>query len=345
MIQVWRTPSDIPADLSRTAAGASTGSFADGCRGAALTIGIFDGVHQGHQVVLARTVAVARERGLLAMALTFDPHPLSIHRPELSFQLLTPLEERIKRLEKAGIEAVYIQHYTLEYAQMQPEDFVRGQLVELFKAKALIVGEDVRFGAANQGDAALLRKLGERYGYSLDLIPDVRSEEGRRWSSTWVRELLEKGDVAGAARVLGRLHRVCGIVQRGFQRGRLLGFPTANLSGSNIGDVPADGVYAGWVILREHGDMQRLPAAISVGTNPQFDAKERTVEAHVLGRGDLNVYGHEIEVEFAQRLRPMLKLHSVQQLQAQMDEDIYRSAEILGVPATGRVDPSSVTAC
>ena len=365
MIQVWRTPSDIPACLGgessaaaasassgiasgaskRIATGASTGSPAGGYPGTALTIGIFDGVHQGHQAVLARTVAVAHERGLLPMALTFDPHPLKIHRPHMPLHLLTSLEERIQRLEKAGIEAVYIQHYTADYAAISPEDFVCDQLVQLFKAKAVIVGEDVRFGAANRGDGTLLQELGERYGYSVELIPDVRSHEGRRWSSTWVRELLDKGDVEGAARALGRAHHVRGIVQRGFQRGRKLGFPTANLAGSDSADVPADGVYAGWVIVSEHGGAQRLPAAISVGTNPQFDAKDRTVEAHVLGRADLNLYGQEIDVEFVQRLRPMLKLHSVAELQVQMDEDICRSAHVLGVPATGRIDPAAVTAC
>lgn len=329
-IQIWRTPEDIPEDLGQTV----------------VTVGVFDGVHRGHHAVLAETVRSARARGLVSVALTFDPHPATVHNPDRPVQLVATLDDRIDRLAAAGIDAVYVQHYTLEYAQATAREFVTNQLVGQLHAGLVVVGEDARFGKDNAGDGALLCQMGTELGFEVTLLNDLGEPTGRRWSSTWVRELLAKGDVEMAAEVLGRPHRLRGTVVHGFQRGRELGFPTANLKGKNLGEIPADGVYAGWLVRTVPGTSAAvyLPAAISVGTNPQFDGVERTVEAHVLGRADLNLYGEEVAVELIKRLRPMVSFESVDGLLSQMDEDLRKTALTLGVPTANRVDPAQVTA-
>lgn len=329
-MDIWRTPSDIPATVTTSV----------------LTIGVFDGVHRGHQAVLNRTVELARECGCMPIALTFDPHPIIVHNPDAGIHLVSTLDDRLDRLAAAGIEACYVQEYNLDYAQASPREFVEKQLIGELKARTIVVGEDVRFGRNNAGDGTLLKELGEELGCRVELVKDLTDEHGRRWSSTWLRELLAKGDVAGAREVLGRPHRVRGKVVRGFQRGRALGFPTANLTGDDLGEVPDDGVYAGWLVKTAPGSNAAvyLPAAISVGTNPHFCNKERTVEAHVLGRSDLNLYDKPIALDFVERIRPMMKFASVDELTARMDEDIRLTAQILGVPTAGRVNPEDVTA-
>ena len=334
-MQVWRAPEDIPADLGKTV----------------LTIGVFDGVHRGHHGVLSETVKQAKERGLMSVALTFDPHPAVVHHPENPVHLIATLDDRLDRLAAAGIEAVYVQHYTVEYAQASPREFVERQVVEQLHAGLVVVGEDARFGKNNAGDGAALRAYGTELGFDVVLLPDLGEPASpghapQRFSSTRVREALAAGDVTEAAHILGRPHRLRGTVVHGYQRGRELGFPTANLSGDNLGEVPADGVYAGWLVRRVPGTKasEYLPAAISVGTNPQFHGVERTVEAHVLGRADLNLYGEPIAVDFVERLRPMLAFTSVEELVAQMDDDLRATAEVLGVPPAGRVNPAEVTA-
>lgn len=328
-IDVWRRPEDIPSGLV----------------GTAVTIGVFDGVHKGHRAVLRETVRQAKARGLVSVALTFDPHPASVHSGQ-SVHLVSTLGDRIDRLAAAGIDAVYVQRYTLGYARATPREFFEDQLVGELRARVVVVGEDVRFGRRNEGDGAVLAELGKEKGVEVTLVSDLTAPEGRRWSSTWVRELLAAADVAGAARVLGRRHRIRGEVVHGFQRGRAIGFPTANLAGDDLGEVPADGVYAGWLVRSVEGARaaEYLPAAISVGTNPHFEGTERTVEVHVLGRSDLNLYGESIAVDFVEYLRPMLSFDSLEGLLGQMDEDLRNTAEILGVPTAGRVDPASVTA-
>ncbi|PID98608.1 MAG: bifunctional riboflavin kinase/FMN adenylyltransferase [Actinomycetales bacterium] len=329
-MEIWRTVADIPDTFAHSV----------------VTIGIFDGVHKGHSAILAKVMEIAKRDGLKAVALTFSPHPKIVHNPDDDLQLITSLDDRLQRLEAAGLDAVFVQHYDLEYAQLSPEDFVTKQLLGQLRARSVVVGQDVRFGKNNMGDGQLLRELSDKYNFTLELVDDLGNEDGIRWSSSWVRDLLNEGDVRGAARVLGRAHRIRGVVQHGFKRGRELGVPTANLAGNNLGEVPANGVYAGWLVTTVPGAKAtvHLPAAISVGTNPQFAGTERTVEAHVLGRSDLNLYGEEIALDFIEFLRPMLKFSSLDELLAQMDDDLRQTAEVLGVPVSTRLDPKSVTA-
>lgn len=311
-----------------------------------VTIGNFDGMHRGHRRVIGTCVEHARRKGVDAVACTFDPHPTQVHRPERGLQLISPLGDRLDAMAGAGLDATLVIHYDASVYTLEPEEFVVQYLVERLGAVEVVVGEDFRFGRRNAGDVDTLREIGRHQGFDVVVVADIQDETGRRWSSSWVRELLAQGDVAGAARVLGRLHRIRGVVEHGFQRGRQLGFPTANLGEGIEGVVPADGVYAGWLVREVPGTTARefLPASISVGTNPQFDGRRRTVEAHVLGRADLDLYGETISIHFVEHIRPMLSFDSVDQLQDQMDDDLRQTASVLGVAVSGRVDPSAVTA-
>ncbi len=305
-----------------------------------VTIGNFDGVHRGHQAVLGRIVELARAGGHRAVAVTFDPHPAAVHRPDAAPELLTGMRDRLELLAGTGLDAVLLVEYTLDFASQTPEEFVSRWLVEGLRASTVVVGHDVRFGKDNSGTLATMVELGGAHGFEVVAIDDVGtcvppSGTGRqRWSSSAVRALLAEGDVAQAAGVLGRPHRVRGTVVHGDARGRELGFPTANL-GAMTGMVPADGVYAGRLLrpaLAEtdpgHPDT-RLPAAISIGTNPTFDGVERRVEAYVLDRDDLELYDEEVVLELVERLRPTLRFDGIEPLVAQMREDVARAREIL----------------
>lgn len=325
-MQIWRGLTKVPTELTSV-----------------VTLGNFDGVHRGHQEVISRCVALANRLNANAVAITFDPHPLLVHCPDADLHLITPLEQRLETLAQTGLTATAVLDYVESLYQLTAEEFVTQILLDVFHIQGIVVGQDSRFGAQNSGNVETLRQLGEKYGFAVEIVDDRVGDSGRRLSSTWARELLSVGNVAEAAEVLGHPHFIEGIVQHGFKRGRELGFPTANLDDTCAGIIPADGVYAGWLRFAEPG-AQRLPAAISVGTNPQFAGKERTVEAHVLGRADLNLYGQAVVVEFVDRLRGMLKFDSIEGLLEQMDADLVAAAQILKVTPTTRVEPAAVTA-
>ena len=342
-MEVWYGAEQVPTTLS-----------APGGPGSVVAIGVFDGVHRGHQAILGRVVERARElaaggRRPLAVAVTFDPHPRRVHRPEEDLPLIASLTDRLSSLEGVGLDAVLVIAYDLEFAAQGPREFVRTWLEGLLGVRALVVGGDVRFGRSNSGDAATLEEIGAADGFEVEILGEIRSGGGRRWSSTWVRQCLGDGRVREAADILGRPHRLRGVVVHGRRRGRELGFPTANLEAATAGVVPPDGVYAGWLVRdRRAGgraDREHLPAAISIGTNPTFDdVPRRTVEAHVLGRADLDLYGEEIGVELVERLRPMLAFDGLEPLLAQMRDDVARTARILNVPVPGPIRPEDVTA-
>ena len=317
-MRVWNGIAEVPDDL----------------RASVTTIGNFDGVHLGHRAVLAVTIAAARASSATAVALTFDPHPAAVHRPDDCPELLAGIEDRLELLAETGLDAVLVVRYDLEFAAQTPREFVSRYLVDALRVSRVVVGEDIRFGEDNAGDRTTMRELGEELGFAVDVVHDIESAgTRRRWSSTWVRELLAAGDVEQAAAVLGRPHRMRGIVVHGEARGRELGFPTANLAPTSTGTIPSDGVYAGWLVRRwGSGDEERLPAAISVGTNPTFDGVQRQVEAHVLGRTDLDLYDEQVVVEFTHHLRPTLRFDGIDPLILQMHDDVARAADLLGVP-------------
>ena len=293
-----------------------------------VTIGVFDGIHRGHQSIIAEAVRLAGERGVPSVLLTFVPHPSEVVRPGSHPPVLTSIVRRAELVERLGVDVFCPLPFTLEFSRMAPDEFVHHALVERLHAAAVVVGENFRFGHKAAGDVALLERLGRTFGFTAHGIP-LLTEGDTPLSATYVRSCVQAGDVATAAQVLGRPHRVDGVVERGDQRGRELGFPTANLRTDQWAAVPADGVYAGRVVrLDEWGRTEAGPplgvAAISVGTNPTFEVRQRRVEAYVLDfSGDL--YGATVGVEFVERLRGMEKFASVDDLIRQMHADVDRT--------------------
>jgi riboflavin kinase/FMN adenylyltransferase len=235
----------------------------------------------------------------------------------------------VRLLGEAGADAVLVLPFTRELSQLTPEEFVRRVLIDALHATVVVVGEDFRFGHRAAGDVTLLRQLGERLGFTVEAVGE-QADSAERYSSTRARRLLLAGEVEEAARVLGRPYAVEGVVVEGDNRGRALGFPTANLPCPDGMVVPADGVYAGWLVVSPlDSAANRLPAAISVGSNPTFAGAGRRVEVYVLDRDDLQLYGQRVAVEFTARLRGMQRFASVDELRAQMAADVAAARRLL----------------
>lgn len=288
-------------------------------RPAVVTIGVFDGVHTGHQALIRHNLDIAQRFDLESVVVTFDPNPLEVLRPDMAPARLCELSRRVELIARLGVELIEVIEFDADLAAKTAEEFVESLLLERLDARHVVVGENFRFGNRARGDAATLRSAG--------LVVDEYALVGGEApvSSTRIRTAVGQGDVAAAADMLGRPHEVGGMVVMGEQRGRELGFPTANVEHHRLAAVPADGVYAGSAVV----DGIRHPAAISVGTNPTFDGTQRTVEAYLLDV-DVDLYGHHMRVEFAERLRDTLAFDGVDQLVAQMHRDVEETARIMG---------------
>ncbi|QGU02247.1 Riboflavin biosynthesis protein RibF [Corynebacterium kalinowskii] len=305
-----------------------------------VTIGVFDGVHRGHQTLIGRAVTEATARDLRSVLLTFDPHPVAVIRPDKMPALLGTMTDRAARAEALGIDAMLAVPFTRDLAQLSPEEFFSSVLLDVVQARVIVVGENFTFGRMAAGDVNTLRELGEAHGVEVIVLP-LLEEDGIRFSSTTVRGMLDSGDVSGAARVLGRPFSVSATVVRGAGRGgKELGFPTANMYFPDERALPTDGVYAGWFIIRSaapiSGDMepgQRYPAAISVGTNPTFGDTRRSVETFVLDK-HADLYGHDCEVEFIEHIRGMEKFTSVEELLSAMNRDVAEIRTVLGISSS-----------
>jgi riboflavin kinase/FMN adenylyltransferase len=308
-MMIFRSLEDIPEDFGPSA----------------VTVGKFDGVHLGHRAVIGRLLSVAHAERLSSVVVTFDRNPMAVVAPERCPEDLVSVEQKLELLEQTGIDAVLVLTFDVELSRVPAEEFVERFLVSKLHAKKLLVGSDFRYGAKGAGDVALLRELGSRDGFDVQLIDDVRPDGHDRVSSTWIRSLLAEGDVSYAGVLLGHPPTVRGVVVHGAQRGRQLGFPTANLSPHCEGLIPADGVYAGWLI---DGGV-RHPAAISVGNNPTFEGvPQRQVEAYVIGE-DLDLYDHVVDVEFAERIRGMVAFDGIDPLIEQMTADVEAASRML----------------
>lgn len=310
-MRVWRDVSEVPADLGRTV----------------VTIGNFDGVHLGHQHVVARAREVAAAQGVgHVVAVTFDPHPMAVLRPDHAPVMLTTLDERLRLLDEAGADDVLVLPFSREIASWTPEEFVQRVIVDALHARGVVVGANFRYGNRAAGDVHDLAESGKGHDFVVDAValdggPQV-------WSSTYVRSCLAAGDVSGAAEALGRPFTVRGMVVKGDQRGRELGFPTANVPTPADAAAPCDGVYAGTLTRLDTGEC--FPAAISVGTNPTFDGVVgRRVESYVLDQTDLDLYGVEVEVAFREHLRGMVKFEGIEKLVETMHDDVRRTRELL----------------
>jgi riboflavin kinase/FMN adenylyltransferase len=324
MVHIWNDPTEVPEDFGPSV----------------VTIGNFDGVHRGHQQVLTQLLRTAGQHGARSVVVTFDPHPALVHRPDSAPELLMGLQDKLDALADTGVDAVLVMKYNLTLAAMTPEEFVVNVLLDGLQAAHVVVGHDLRFGVGNSGDVGTMQELGRKLGFGVHVVNEFGAEgfpvhddggTDRRCSSTWVREALAEGDVETAAAVLGRPHRMRGEVVHGAARGRALGFPTANLDRGATGYVPADGIYAGWLV-DESGT--RWPAAISVGSNPTFDGVSRQVEAHVIDRPeeeveDFNLYGQTVVVEFTSRLRGMVAYRGPEALVEQMRLDVAQAHDLL----------------
>jgi riboflavin kinase/FMN adenylyltransferase len=318
-VQRWRGLEATPGDLGRTV----------------VTVGMYDGVHRGHQALIGAAVARAREQGRPCLLLTFDPHPAEVIRPGSHPAILTSLDRKAELVAALGVDAMCVLPFTAEFMRLSPEGFTHTVLVEQLHAAHVVVGENFTYGHRAAGTVESLTVEGRRFGFAVEGVPLAQLAEGDvTISSTYVRACVAAGDMESAAVALGRPHRVDGIVVRGDRRGRDLGYPTANVESPPFTAIPADGVYAGHLVTRDPRSgvsRERLPAAVSVGTNPTFQGSRRTVEAFVLD-WDGDLYGEHVGVEFAGRLRPMRAFDDVEALVAAIDDDVERTRALLGLP-------------
>lgn len=269
-------------------------------------------------------VARARELGTAAVVTTFDPHPMTVIHPDSAPLHLTSLDRRLDLLAELGVDATLVLPFTGEVSRWEPSDFVQRVLVDALHAGEVHVGENFRYGHRAAGNVTTLAHDGERLGFAVRALP--LAGEDAHWSSTYVRQCLAEGDTLAAAAALGRPHRVEGPVVEGDKRGRELGYPTANLALAVDVAIPEDGVYAGWLV---RADGTRMPAAISIGTNPTFGGTTRRVEAYVLDRDDLELYGEHVGVEFADRLRETITFDGVEPLLVQMARDVEQARALI----------------
>ncbi|MGY1746582.1 bifunctional riboflavin kinase/FAD synthetase [Blastococcus sp. SYSU D00695] len=314
----WRGFEAVPGDLGRTV----------------VTVGMYDGVHRGHQKLIGAAVARARSLGRPCLLLTFDPHPAEVVRPGSHPAILTSLERKAELVAALGVDAMCVLPFTADLMRLSPESFTHTVLVSTLHASHVVVGDNFTYGHRAAGTLDTLVAEGRRFGFSVEGVglASLAEEEELTISSTYVRACVAAGDMRSAAAALGRPHRVDGVVVRGHRRGRQMGYPTANVESPAYTAIPADGVYAGHFVIRavDGTSGARFPAAISVGTNPTFDATRRTVEAHLID-WDGDLYGEHAGVEFAVRLRGMQRFAGMTELVSAMGNDLVQARTVLGL--------------
>ena len=284
-----------------------------------VAIGIFDGVHAGHQEILAEAARHGR-----VVALTFYPHPTSIFAPERTPSAIVSLDDRIALLELNGASEVVVVEFTKEFSSKSPDEFIQEVLVNQLHATHVTVGANFTFGHKASGNVDYLKKHAQ--GFDVSAV-ELKEDRGSAISSTRIRNLIVDGDVERAAELLTRPYALAGIVVHGEKRGRTIGYPTANLGLSEHATIPADGIYAGWLTVGDH----RWASAISIGTNPTFPGvRGRQVEAYAIDQEGLDLYDQDATIEFVARLRDTLKFDGLDPLLAQMAKDCDSAKKILG---------------
>jgi riboflavin kinase/FMN adenylyltransferase len=284
-----------------------------------VTLGNFDGVHLGHQAILKRLAALAREAGGTSILVTFDPHPVTVLAPHKAPAQLTTTDEKLRRLEGCGLDAVVVIPFNEAFAAVEAEDFIEEILIGMLDVTHLVVGPDCRFGKNRRGSRAMLDAFGRDQDFTVEGIEPIISME-EKISSSRIRGAIAQGNVHEASLMLGHLHLLEGVVIEGDKRGRTIGFPTANVSPADRMLIPARGVYRGFV---QQGS-SRLPAVINIGVRPTFDNDNLSVEAHIL-HFDGDLYGQNIGIEFAERIRDEMKFDSVEALKQQITEDVEQA--------------------
>ena len=289
----------------------------DGTEGPfAVAIGVFDGVHLGHQALLHKTLGLARNHGIKSLAYTFDPHPAKVLAPDLAPKLIDSIDERCKRIGGQSLDSVLVERFDANYARTSPEDFVLGILVNKLQTQHVVVGEGFRFGAKQAGDIDLLSSMGRDHQFDVHPMAPV-SVDGIMVSSTKVRAFVAAGQMRGATLLLGRPYTMTGTVMRGAGRGSALGIPTANLR-PDTELVPGRGVYA--AVAR--GSFGKLPAVVNVGYTPTFGSPELKIEIHILNFESRPLYGEILNVAFLEKLRDETKFAGPEDLIAQIHKDI-----------------------
>jgi len=303
---------------------------------------VFDGVHRGHAELIAHAVKSARARGVPTVLMTFDPHPMEVVFPGSHPAQLTTLTRRAELAEELGVDVFLVMPFTADFMKLTPERYVHELLVERLHVVEVVVGENFTFGKKAAGNVDFLRKAGERFGFAVEgmslvseAAADTSTADSVTFSSTYIRACVDAGDMVAATEALGRPHRVEGVVVRGDGRGRVLGFPTANVAPPMYSAIPADGVYAAWFTVLGHGPVmgtvvpgERYQAAVSVGTNPTFSGRTRTVEAFVLDTA-ADLYGQHVAVDFVARIRGQEKFNDVDDLIKAMAKDTEKARTIL----------------
>lgn len=284
-----------------------------------LAVGIFDGVHAGHQQI----IATAKHLGEVTV-MTFDPHPTSVVAPERTPSQLISVKDRIELLKQAGASHVEVVTFNKDFSQLSPDQFIEDVLLGRFKAEHVVIGENFNFGFKAQGSPKYLSEVGPKYGFGVSIVK-LREERGSSISSTRIRSLIIDGEIERANELLTRRFYLKGPVVHGEKRGREIGYPTANLGLTPLATIPADGVYAGWLSVGE----SRWAAAISIGTNPTFPGvRGRQVEAYAIDQVGLDLYDQEAKIEFGYRLRDTLKFDGLAPLLEQMKKDCNQAREL-----------------
>ena len=291
-----------------------------------VTIGKFDGIHLGHQALIRQTVAVASEKHSRSCVVTFDRPPNAVLQPETVKSRLIGNTQKTELIQALGVDELIELHFDEALAAEAADEFVERVLVNALQATNVVVGPDFRFGKGGAGDVELLELLGSKFGFEVHVVAPV-AIDGQVVSSSRIRELLDAGEVVEAGELLGRVHATRGEIEHGLKIGRKIGFPTANMARDCEGYLPLDAVYAGWLV---DGD-QRYPAALSVGINETFQAVPRLVEAHVLDRTDLDLYGHIVTLEYVAFIRATAKFNGVEDLVEQINRDLDDVRAVLGV--------------
>ncbi len=306
----WTSLDQIDADFPETA----------------VTIGKFDGVHLGHQALIADLVETAEEHGIASAVVTFDRHPDALLNPAAVKQPITGPIQKQFLIREAGADALLTLTFDEALSHLSPEEFVRQVLVESLKTRWVLVGQSFRFGADGAGDVETLKSLGETFGFKVRVVAPVEVD-AETVSTTLIREYMDKGDVVHASKLLGRPHLTTGVIEHGLKIGRSIGFPTANMSRDAEGYLPLDGVYAGWL----YADDERYPAALSVGINETFQAVPRLIEAHVIDRNDIDLYDKVVSLEYVDFVRPAAKFDGVESLVAEINRDLDKCRVMLGI--------------
>lgn len=297
-----------------------------------VTIGAFDGLHIGHRTIIGQVIEEAKEsERRRSVLVTFDRHPASLVRPESAPKLLSTHEHKLELLAETGLDATAVITFDEVQAAESPEAFVERVLVNCLRAERVVVGEDFHFGRGRSGNVELLRRLGERHGFSVEPIQLVSSGDTIT-SSTAIRSAIASGDVESAGVMLDRPFEMRGVVRRGDARGRTIGFPTANIEVSTTYARPAEGVYAAWYVRElPDGSTVSLPAAVNIGRRPTFyeHAPLALVEAHVIDGRDLDLYDERARLQFVARLREERKFDSLEDLKRQLEVDIDDARRLL----------------